>query len=138
MKQQVDLAIVGGGIIGLAHATLAARAGLRVVVFERSPRAMGASIRNFGMVWPVGQQAGEAHALALRSREIWGEMLGPAGITVCGLGSLHAARAADEMAVLEEFAAIGPRHGYPCEVLSPAEALRHSPGLRPDGLLGAL
>lgn len=138
MKQQVDLAVVGGGIVGLAHATLAARAGLRVVVFERSPRAMGASIRNFGMVWPVGQQAGEAHSLALRSREIWGDILGPAGISVCGTGSLHAARAADEMAVLEEFAAIGPRHGYPCEMLSAAEAHRRSPGLRRDGLLGAL
>lgn len=138
MKQQVDLAVVGGGILGLAHATLAARRGLRVVVFERSDRAMGASIRNFGMIWPVGQAEGEAHELALRSREIWGEVLSPCSITECGLGSLHVARYADELAVLEEFAAIGPERGYPCALLSPGEAASRSPAVRQDGLLGAL
>ncbi|MGZ6013763.1 MAG: FAD-dependent oxidoreductase, partial [Caulobacteraceae bacterium] len=40
-----DLAVIGGGVIGLAHAYWAARAGLRVAVVEKDPRANGASIR---------------------------------------------------------------------------------------------
>lgn len=58
-----DEAIVGGGVIGLAHAYHLAMRGRRVIVFERSPQATGASIRNFGMIWPIGQPAGGKFAL---------------------------------------------------------------------------
>ena len=50
LSRQYDLAVVGGGIIGLAHAYLAARKGLKVVVIERDGAATGASVRNFGFI----------------------------------------------------------------------------------------
>ena len=53
---QFDLAIVGAGICGLAHALAATRRGLRVAVIERDAQANGASIRNFGFVTVTGQQ----------------------------------------------------------------------------------
>ena len=41
-SERVDLAIVGAGIVGLAHAVEAVRRGLSVVVVERDERATGA------------------------------------------------------------------------------------------------
>ncbi|MBC7928138.1 MAG: TIGR03364 family FAD-dependent oxidoreductase [Bryobacteraceae bacterium] len=133
-----DVAIVGAGIIGLAHAYVARQQGLRVVVFERNPQATGASVRNFGLLWPIGQPAGERHSLAMRSREIWLEVLQSANLPYYPTGSLHVARTAAEQQVLQEFAEIGPDLGYPCEWLDAASTLGKSAAVRPDGLAGAL
>jgi FAD dependent oxidoreductase TIGR03364 len=135
---KVDVAVVGAGIVGLAHAYLAARAGRSVAVFERNPAAQGASIRNFGMIWPIGQPAGRLHELALRSREIWIEMLAEAGLPYFTTGSLHAAYREDEAAVGREFSEKAPSLGYDCAWLSPDETLAKSRALRQEGLLGAL
>ncbi|WP_154403468.1 FAD-dependent oxidoreductase, partial [Bordetella pertussis] len=43
-----DVVVVGAGMLGIAHAWAAARRGLSVAVVERSQRAHGATIRNFG------------------------------------------------------------------------------------------
>ena len=75
MSYQFDDAVVGAGIIGLAHAYHLARQGRRVVVFEKNRRAIGASSRNFGMLWPVGQPDGVRRKTALRSLEIWRVLL---------------------------------------------------------------
>ena len=130
--------MVGGGILGLAHAWVLARGGRRVALFERGQRATGASIRNFGMIWPIGQPAGEMHRCALRSRELWLEMLRTTGLPSLPTGSLHVAHAPDEADVLREFAEIGPAAGYPCRWLTAAEALRRSPAIEPANFHGAL
>ena len=135
MSREFDVAVVGAGILGLAHAWAAARAGARVVLFERSPRAQGASIRNFGMVWPIGQWPRERYEIALRSRQRWLELSQSAGIWVEPCGSLHLAYADDELAVLEEFVA-GKTHD--CQLLSPAEAVSRYPAVEPNGLRAAL
>jgi D-hydroxyproline dehydrogenase subunit beta len=134
----VDVAIVGAGILGLAHAWLAAKAGRSVVVFERSPRAAGASVRNFGMIWPIGQPAGEMLALSLRSRELWLEILELAKLSRRETGSLHVAYRADEAAVIQEFAERGPALGYACEWLNTCQVMERSHAVEPQDLAGGL
>jgi glycine/D-amino acid oxidase-like deaminating enzyme len=96
MSAEYDVGVVGAGILGLAHAYELARCGLRVVVFERHRRAQGASVRNFGMIWPIGQPAGPHYELAQRSRELWLHVLSASGLWHRQCGSLHLAYHEDE------------------------------------------
>ena len=137
-REKVDVAIVGAGIIGLAHAYIAARSGRRVAVFERNPVAMGASIRNFGMIWPIGQPPGPLREMALRSRQTWLEVLQEAQLPYLATGSLHVAYREDEAAVGREFSDRAPSLGYDCAWLSAQETLRRSHAVRTEDLLGAL
>jgi FAD dependent oxidoreductase TIGR03364 len=137
-EHRADVAIVGAGILGLAHAYEAARRGRRIVVFERNPRSLGASVRNLGMIWPIGQPYGTLHQLALRSRARWLEVLGDAGLPYWPQGSLHVVYRDDEAAVAREFAEIAPGLGYPCAWLKADEVLSRSHAVQPQGLLGGL
>jgi FAD dependent oxidoreductase TIGR03364 len=121
----------------LAHAYAAARRGLRVALFERNRAARGASIRNFGMIWPVGQPPSTL-PLALRSRKLWLEILRGAGIPYFDTGSLHAVYYPDEEQVAREFACAAPGLGYRAEWLDRDAALARSAALQPEGLRGAL
>ncbi|MCG8321530.1 MAG: TIGR03364 family FAD-dependent oxidoreductase [Cytophagales bacterium] len=126
--------VVGAGIVGLATARSLALKNWQVEVFERHPKAQGASVRNFGMVWPIGQPPGKLYDRALRSREVWIEMAGEAKLWFERAGSLHLAHRPEEMAVIEEFALKNTR----CQVLTPGEAMKKSGAVIENGLLGAL
>ena len=137
-NRKADVAIVGAGILGLAHAYFAAKRGRSVVVFERTPKAQGASVRNFGMIWPIGQKAGAVHQMAMRSRQLWSEILDAAGLAYRSTGSLHVVYQQDEADVAREFCERGPGLGYTCTWLSPAEVLKKSQSVNPKGLLGGI
>jgi glycine/D-amino acid oxidase-like deaminating enzyme len=138
MDSKMRVAVIGGGILGLAHAYVLMRRGCRVTLFERSPAASGASIRNFGMIWPIGQPAGQMHSIAMRSREIWLEVLSQSRLPSLDTGSLHLAYRNDEAEVLREFAEIGPAAGYPCEWMNHEEVLQRSNAVNPENLRGGL
>jgi FAD dependent oxidoreductase TIGR03364 len=138
MSAEYDVGIVGAGILGLAHAYHLARRGLRVVVFERHRRAQGASIRNFGMIWPIGQPLGPMYELARRSRELWLEVLNASGLWQRQCGSLHLARHEDEAQVLREFVAESAGHDRPCEVWTPDQVTARFPAVVPTGLHAGL
>ena len=121
--------IVGSGIVGLAHAWAAARQGDRVTVFERSDKARGASVRNFGMFWPIGQTV-ENYPIALRSGELWQEFASAMNITARPCGSACIVDQDDEATVLEEFVKLAPDLGIDCELWTRAQAEERCPGVR--------
>ncbi len=137
-ERTADVAIVGAGILGVAHAYALARRGRSVVVFDRSLQAAGASVRNFGMIWPIGQPAGPMHQMALRSRELWQEVLEASHVPYFPTGSLHVAYREDEAAVGQEFCAVAPKQGYTCEWLGAEDVLARSDAVQPKGLAGAI
>lgn len=137
-NKTVDLAVIGAGIVGLSIAYTAAKKGLKVVVFERNTKAIGASIRNFGLIWPIGQALGKTYERALNSRKVWLELAAKAGFYTAQTGCLHLVYNADELAVLEEFMATAPAHGYQCEMLTPEGVSGKSSAAITKGLLGGL
>jgi len=117
-----DIAIVGAGIVGLAHALAAAKRGKRVVVIDRDAQANGASVRNFGFVTVTGQQAGDCWDKARQARDIWAEIVDDAGIDVLQRGLLLAARLDESEAVIDAF--LRTEMGEGCERLTLDEARR--------------
>lgn len=122
--------IVGGGVLGTAHAWEAVERGHTVVQLEREAEARGATVRNFGLVWVSGRAAHELDA-ALRARELW-EKIGERvpGVGFRPAGSLTLLRTPREVAVADEVARRpdADRRGF--RVLEPAEVRALNPALR--------
>lgn len=99
-----DLAVVGAGLLGLAHALAAARRGLKAIVLERDRQPAGRSLRDAGIVCPAGQTAGTSWLRARRSAVLWAELGRLADIEVTPLGLLALARSPEAAGVLHDFA----------------------------------
>ena len=129
--------VIGAGIVGLATALALAKRGFKVTVFERNERAVGASIRNFGMVWPIGQATGPLFERAMLSRSIWKQICLEADIWHDEVGSLHIANSEDELAVMTEYVEMNQAYRE-CLLLTPKQTLAKSDGVNPSDLKGAL
>jgi FAD dependent oxidoreductase TIGR03364 len=125
--REFDLAVIGAGIVGLSCALAAARRKLRVIVIERSERARGASVRNFGLITVTGQDRNGVWPRARRSRDVWQEVAPQAGIPIVNRGLWLAARRPESAALLEAFLRSDMAEG--CSLLTPKEARRRCANL---------
>lgn len=141
-----DLAVLGGGLIGLAIAWRAARRGLRVRLADPRPGA-GASTAAAGMLAPVTEaHYGEERLLALNllSARLYPEFIDevesdsglPAGFDE--RGTLAVAFDRDDRAVLAETAAFHRRLGLESTPLTGREARALEPRLAPGVQAGLL
>lgn len=128
--------VIGAGIVGLATARALAVRGYQVKVVERNDKAIGASIRNFGMIWPIGQPDGELYERAMLSRQLWKEVCDSAGIWYDEVGSLHVAHQKDEWNVLQELSGIYRHRHY--SLLNATDTINKSPVVVQEGLEGGL
>lgn len=129
--------VIGSGIVGLATSRALAEKGWHIKVFEKTSRPLGASIRNFGMIWPIGQPDGVLYERATRTREIWKQLCKESGNWYSQSGSLHIAQSGEELAVMEEVAATyaDTRH---IEFLSKKELVEKYPSVNPTSCIGGL
>jgi glycine oxidase len=146
--ERVDVAVVGGGVIGLASAWRLAQRGASVAVVDPDPGG-GASGVAAGMLAPVTEaRLGEADQLRLnqaswaRWPDFAAEVAAAAGRPVGYRedGTLVVALDADDRAALDEIAARHRAMGLAVEVLRGREARAHEPGLAPGvrgGMLAA-
>jgi glycine oxidase len=142
MSQSADVAVVGGGIAGLAVAWRAAEAGMSVALLERDRTGEGASAVAAGMLAPVaevefGAAGRSVLELGLRSAAAWpdfaAELERASGIEV-GLrrgGTLLVARDADEARALERQLAFRESLGLHVQRLLPSAARAREPALAP-------
>jgi glycine oxidase len=141
-----DVAVIGGGVIGLSIAWSAARRGMTVTVLDRGALGAGATHVAAGMLAPVSEaDAGEpailhaGRASAARWPSFAEELEQAAGIS-CGYrrcGTLFVARDADEAEALDREHALRTDLGLPVELLLGSAARRLEPALTP-GLRAAL
>ena len=134
-----DVVVVGGGIVGLAVAWRAARAGLTVTVLDPSP-GDGATRAAAGMLAPVTEaDFGEDDALRLHlaAAGAWpgfaADLRAATGADV-GLrtaGTLTLAYDADDLALLRRVLALHAAHGLASRELTVADARRREPYLGP-------
>jgi FAD dependent oxidoreductase TIGR03364 len=99
----MKIVIVGGGIIGTAHAYEAIKGGHQVIQLERDEVAQSASVRNFGLIWVSGRKSGAELQTSIRARQLWDEI----HKTIPELlfranGSLTLAINKEEVAVMQE------------------------------------
>lgn len=130
--------VVGAGILGMATSRALALKGYKVTIMERSQQSLGASIRNFGMLWPIGQPDGHLYERAIRSREIWKEYLRDAKIPFDTCGSIHLAYDQEEKDVVEELYDHFSKSQRPVTILSSTEIQNKFNGINGENLQCAL
>lgn len=140
-SRAVDVAVIGGGVIGLATAWRAGQRGLRVVVLERDQAGAGTSWYAAGMLAPIVEATpGEEPLLdlGLRSARLYPGFVaelsaaaGQRGVGYTPCGTLLVARDADEAEALEREFALRRDFGLDVERLRPSEARRREPALTP-------
>lgn len=129
--QQFDLIIVGGGILGTAHAFHALQKGLKVLVLERDNYPIGATVRNFGQVVPSGL-ADKWFDYGLTGLALYKAIQEKGDISVRQNGSVYIASDEDEQLLIHELKAHYDNKGYNAQLLSSAEIRERYPAIKPE------
>ena len=146
MLKPVDVLVAGGGVIGLAIAREAARAGLRVRLLERATPGAEASGASAGIL-AAQMEAGDATPilpLALRSRDMYRGFLGALreetaiDVDLRREGTLLVARAADERSEIEAMHRFQSGRGLAAESIDGPAVRRLEPAVAEDALRGLL
>lgn len=129
MKDNYDLIVVGGGVLGTFHAYHAQKKGLKVAIIEQNNKPQGATVRNFGQVVPSGMNT-KWQAYGRESLKIYKEIQSTFDISVRQEGSVYIASNDDEVQLLEELVDINKSNEYTSRMLTKEECLINYSGLK--------
>jgi FAD dependent oxidoreductase TIGR03364 len=133
-----DLIVVGAGVLGSFHAYFAARRGWRTLLLERGDWPGKASVRNFGTLVPGAMSPGEWHRRGLESVRVYRELADQVPLVFSPCGTMYAATTPGELAVVEEFASLGPAKGYRCELLDAGRVAAANPLVNAEAVRAVL
>lgn len=135
----VDVAVIGGGVIGCAVAYYLAKRGARVTIVERSVIGAGASSANAGSINLATKKSGATLALGMASQRLYCGLAAELGCDVeyAVTGKLIVAETEAEVAFLEEMAAAQVAARVPVQIVSAARC-RELNGLLEGRILGGL
>jgi FAD dependent oxidoreductase TIGR03364 len=123
--------VAGGGVLGTWHALALRRAGYAVDHLEADPAPVGASVRNFGLLWVSGRRSGAELDVAQRSRRLWEGVAREApDIGFRPNGSLTLARTEGERKVMESFAQHPDAADRSTVFLEPSDVVALNPAVR--------
>jgi glycine oxidase len=135
-----DVAVIGGGVIGLSVAWRAAQRGMRVTVLERANPGAGASRVAAGMIAPISEASLKEEPLLRLSQAsaraypgFVAELREASGMEpgYARCGTLAVARDRDEAEALDRELAMRTWLGLPVGRLLASQARRLEPGLAP-------
>jgi glycine/D-amino acid oxidase-like deaminating enzyme len=138
VNSDVDVIVIGAGIVGAACADALAARGLRVTVLEQDAVGSGATAAGMGHLVVMDDSAAEL-ALSAWSLSLWRELVRelPLEHEYSRCGTIWIAADDEEMAAAHVKAQTLTAHGLDCELLAPAALYAREPQLRP-GLAGGL
>jgi glycine/D-amino acid oxidase-like deaminating enzyme len=123
LPHEVDVAVIGGGIVGAAATYYLARAGKSVALIEKGYVGAEQSSRNWGWCRQQNRDAREL-PLAIQSMALWdrlgGEIGRDLGFRRCGL--IYATTDASQIAQWEAWRSVAKEFGVDTRMLSAAEA----------------
>ncbi|ACI50714.1 FAD dependent oxidoreductase [Gluconacetobacter diazotrophicus PA1 5] len=129
----MDIAVIGGGVMGATTALFLARGGMRIALLDRQDLFRAASGVNAGTL-TLHMTRAQLIPHAMRGREMWltsREWLG-ADVGALATPGLSLAFTEAEEALLRERARIRQQAGAPIEIVPPARAVAIEPGLNPS------
>jgi glycine oxidase len=133
-EREWDVAVIGGGVIGLSIALRARQRGMDVVVLDRGDDG-AASRHAAGMLAPVSEAEvghGELLGDGLEAARAWPAFARELGVELHTAGTLIVARDRDEAEALDRERAFREKLGLRVERLLPTAARRLEPALAPN------
>ncbi len=139
LPKDVDVVVIGGGVIGVFTALNLAEAGRRVLLCEKGRIAGEQSSRNWGWIRQQGRDEAEL-PIAMQSVGLWRDidrrLNGACGVQQNGVAYLTTDRS--ELPRFEAWVETARRHGLHSEMMTPAQIKESFSGKSDHGWIGGV